>query len=206
MTARRKYDFHDPPSTGRGLVVVERDPLGRDTEIAYDDFGLMPVEVTDPAGLVTEASYDYRLFQPLEVTDPNGNRTAFAYTPAGLVAATAVMGKTSESVGDTLEDPGVTFTYDLFAFVDRAEPVSVRTTRRIHHVHDTDVAEPERHETIETVEYSDGFGRLLQTRTQAEDVVFGSDAFGDAGLPAAQGSNGDAVGQELPRSRRRASW
>ena len=32
---------------------------------------------------------------------------------------------------------------------------------------------PERDATIDTVEYSDGFGRLLQTRTQAEDVLFG---------------------------------
>ena len=31
----------------------------------------------------------------------------------------------------------------------------------------------ERNQTIETREYSDGFGRVVQTRTQGEDVRFG---------------------------------
>ena len=68
--------------------------------------------------------------------------------------------------------------------LQRRQPVSVRTIRRVHHVNETDVPLPERDETIETIEYSDGFGRLLQTRTQAEDVVFGDASFGDAGLPS----------------------
>ena len=55
---------------------------------------------------------------------------------------------------------------------------------------------PERDETIETVEYSDGFGRLLQTRTQAEDVLFGDPSFGGGVLPADQSvATGDAVGR-----------
>ena len=55
---------------------------------------------------------------------------------------------------------------------------------------------PERDETIETVEYSDGFGRLLQTRTQAEDVLFGDPNFGGGVLPADQSiATGDAVGR-----------
>ena len=37
----------------------------------------------------------------------------------------------------------------------------------------TDVPAEQRDETIGRCEYSDGFGRLLQTRTQAEDVLFG---------------------------------
>ncbi|QBQ55196.1 hypothetical protein [Nitrosococcus wardiae] len=48
----------------------------------------------------------------------------------------------------------------------------------------------ERDQTIETVEYSDGFGRLLQTRTQAEDITFG-----DASLPPDQTApNQNAIG------------
>jgi hypothetical protein len=75
-------------------------------------------------------------------------------------------------------------TYDLSAFAERAEPIFVRTVRRIHHVTDTDVPPVERDETIETVAYFDGFGRQLQTRSQAEDIAFGDPVFGDAGLPA----------------------
>ncbi|HRF80624.1 MAG TPA: hypothetical protein PL070_11115, partial [Flavobacteriales bacterium] len=57
--------------------------------------------------------------------------------------------------------------------------------------------------TIVAVEYSDGFGRQLQTRTQAEDVLFGTPdpetgvLLGDSGLPADQGApNANAVGTE----------
>jgi RHS repeat-associated protein len=55
---------------------------------------------------------------------------------------------------------------------------------------------PQRDETIETVEYSDGFGRLLQTRTQAEDILFGDLSFGGGVLSADQSiATGDAVGR-----------
>lgn len=43
-------------------------------------------------------------------------------------------------------------------------------------------------------EYSDGFGRVFQRRTQADDLLPGTLPFGDAGLPAAQGATtADAV-------------
>ena len=86
--------------------------------------------------------------------------------------------------------------YDFFAFVNRQQPVFVRSIVREHHVTETDVPLPERDETIETVEYSDGFGRLLQTRTQAEDVLFGDPSFGGGVLSADQSiATGDAVGR-----------
>ena len=93
--------------------------------------------------------------------------------------------------------------YDFLAFEnsppDARKPIYVRTLRHVHHDTETDVPLPERDETIETVEYSDGFGRLLQTRTQAEDVLFDSrenPIFGDAGLPADQSVRpGNAVGR-----------
>ena len=95
--------------------------------------------------------------------------------------------------------PAYALVYDLLAFSARQQPVSVRTTRRVHHVNDTDVPLPERDETIETIEYSDGFGRLLQTRTQAEDITFGDAIFGDAGLPADLSLPvGPAVGRQRP--------
>src|SRR5262249_37475699 len=36
----------------------------------------------------------------------------------------------------------------------------------------------ERNQTVISIEYSDGFGRLLQARTQAEDTLFGDPVFG----------------------------
>ena len=194
---RRRYDFH-ADSDGRGLVLAERDPLGRDTTVRYDDYGLLPTEVTDSVGLQTKAEYNNRVLQPREITDPNGNRTRINFTPIGLPKDTSILGKTS-SEGDQ-QRPSITMEYDFLAFAKLGEPVYVRTLRQLHHDTEMDVSSPQRDETIETREYSDGFGRLLQTRAQAEDMRFGHAVFGggEAVLPAKQsdGAGGDVVGQQ----------
>ena len=74
------------------------------------------------------------------------------------------------------------------------QPASVRTIRRVYHTLDNDIPEPEpgvelqavHDQMIESIEYTDGFGRLLQARAQAEDVTFGDVHFGNAVLPIAQ--------------------
>jgi hypothetical protein len=190
---RRRYDFHDPSGKRRGLPLIDKDPYGRDTSTLYDPFDLLPIEVTDPANLKTVAASDYRVLQPFQVTDPNGNQSLVTFTPLGLVDASWIKGKPGE--GDQ-QRPSVRMTYDFLAFADRGEPVFVRSLRQIHHDTETDVPQPERDETIESIEYSDGFGRLLQTRAQAEDVVFGDPTFGHSGLSADQAAQvGDAVAQ-----------
>jgi RHS repeat-associated protein len=194
-TERRRYDFHDDLE-GRGLVTVRRDSLGHDATIAYDKpYRLLQSEVTDPVGLKTTAGYDYRVLQPREVTDPNNNHTRFGFTPLGLLKDTWVLGKPANAEGDK-NRPSVSIEYDFLAFADRGQPISVRSICQVHHDTETDVPLPQRDETITGVEYSDGFGRLLQTRTQAENVVFGEDLnFGNQVLPAAQTDpGGDAVG------------
>jgi RHS repeat-associated protein len=147
-------------------------------------------------GLSTAARYDYRVLQASEITDANGNTSAFAFSPAALVTAQFVRGKNGE--GDAA-NASVTFTYDLLAFRDRGLPLSVRTTRRVHHDSETDVPADRRGETIAAVEYSDGFGRPLQTRTQAEDVLFGDPVFGGTVLATDQSAPvGPAVGRVRP--------
>lgn len=196
-SSRVAFDFHRSGLPGRGLPVVMLDPLGNATTMAYDHpYHLLPLHVTDAAGLTTSADYDYRILQPRMTTDANGNRRAVTFSPLGLVTGTAVMGKAGEQIGDTLEAPGRRLEYDFFAFVNRRQPVFVRSIVRQHHVTEIDVPLPERDETIETIEYSDGFGRLLQTRTQAEDVLFGDPSFGGGVLPTDQSVvTGDAVGR-----------
>jgi RHS repeat-associated protein len=177
---RRKYDFHESGRRARGLVSVARDPLGRDASVKYDAHDHLPVEAVDPVGLKITASYNYRVLQPESVIDQNGNTSRATFTPLGLVNATYLQGKAGE--GDQ-DHPSVRLEYDLLAFIERGQPAWVRAIRRIHHDSETDVPEPQRLETIESVEFSDGFGRLLQTRGQAEDVLFGDAAFGAGGLP-----------------------
>ncbi|MGN6645402.1 MAG: RHS repeat domain-containing protein, partial [Cytophaga sp.] len=49
--------------------------------------------------------------------------------------------------------------------------------------------------TLVSVQYSDGFGRMIQARTQCEEVIFGDSIFGSSGL-VSSGTDGAAVGVE----------
>lgn len=163
--------------------MITRDPLGADTHIAYDSFGLLPVQVTDPVGLTTQAQYDYRILQARLITDPNGNLSEFRFSPAGLVTAQFARGKNGE--GDAA-NPSVSMQYDLLAFATRGQPIFVRSLRRVHHDSETDLRPEELDAAIESVQYSDGYGRLLQKRAQAEDTLFGDPIFGNTVLAADQ--------------------
>jgi len=190
----RRYDFH-AAGNGRGLVVATRTPRGHETTIGYDEYGLLPVEVTDPAGNHTTVAYDYRTFRPLRVTDANGNDTVLTYTPLGLPAS--VQRRGGSGTGDQSR-PSVRFSYDLRAYERSGQPISVATVRHVHRDTDTDVPLLERDQVLESREYSDGFGRVVQTRALAEDERFGVSPFGggDAVLPAVLDDPGaaDVVG------------
>src|SRR5262249_61792355 len=116
--------------------------------------------------------------------------TGTTFTPVGMLETTSVRGK-ANTEGDQSR-PGVRMEYDFFPFADspptQRRPIFVRALRHMHHDTETDILLPDRDETIETREYSDGFGRLLQTRTQAEEARFGDDTFAGAGgvRPAAE--------------------
>ncbi|MGL5861374.1 MAG: SpvB/TcaC N-terminal domain-containing protein [Phycicoccus sp.] len=194
-SARHRYDVHEPGRTPRGLVVASLDPLGAESRIEYDEHDLLPIAATDPVGLVTSARHDLRLLQPVEVTDPNGNTSRAVFSPSGLVSAQFASGQHGE--GDDAE-PSVRLDYDLLAFVERGQPVSVRSTRRVHHDTQTSIPPSERDEVLVSVEYSDGFGRSVQTRAQAEDVLFGDPHFGGQVIPADQSA---PVGETVGRSR-----
>ncbi len=191
QSMRRCFDFQEmPASRQRGLVVARRDPLGRDRRVEFDAFDLLPLRVTDPAGMATRAEFDYRVLQPMRIVDANGNEQAFVFSPLGLLTEIYVRGRAGE--GDQVR-PGTRLTYDFRAFADskrrdpRAlQPIYVHTSRRVHHDTQTDVPPSERDETLEIREFSDGFARLLQSRAQAEDLLFGDPVFGETVLPADQ--------------------
>lgn len=200
---RRRYDFQRPPGAPRppggvrGLVEVQRDAMGHDTVVEYDDVRLLPEQVASTPSLVVRAKHDYRVLAPSRITDPNGNHSEYHYTPLGLLASIAVMDHAGK--GDLPTQPSTSFEYDLTAYRVRHEPISVRTIRRVHHAGEPDVLEAERRETVESVEYSDGFGRVIQVRALADDVAFGDPLFGNDVLPAAM--DGDARGDVVGRPR-----
>jgi RHS repeat-associated protein len=213
QTSRTRYDVQAPVADRppRGLALVARDPWAGEASVGWDDYDLLATSTTDAAGCSTTATYDYRVMKPREVTDANGNRSVVGYTPLGLPAWTARLGKADRSEGDTVQQPGERFEYALTAY-DRSlaeggdpQPMSVSTLRRVDHrwtlvdrentrraaagdspLDAAGMAQlfgPAEHQDhperfVRSVEYSDGLGRLLQTRTQADDV-----AVSGVGLP-----------------------
>jgi RHS repeat-associated protein len=174
----------------KGLVVATEDSLRNRTSIAHDTFLFMPTLVIDPARLETKAEYNYRLFQPRKVIDPNENVSEFEFSPLGLPSQIWLKGKLTLREGDR-ERSCSQFVYDFRTFELSQQPIVVRTIRNLHHDTETTVALAERHEIMEIREYSDGFGRLLQTRKQAESLFFGDSGFGNSVVPLAQGDPAD---------------
>ena len=133
------------------------------------------------------AENEYRLLAPWKMTDPNENVTKVAFNALGLVSKIALCGKDNGANGDTLAVPGTSFAYDFFAFVNDSDPISVRKTVRENHINAPYISSlppAEQNATIASTEYSDGYGRIVQSRAQAEDIIFGNQTFGDSGLPA----------------------
>lgn len=194
--ARHRYDIHDVSGIPRGQVRASRDPLGAESRIDYDEHDLFPIRVTDAAGLSSYGSYDYRVLQAREAIDANGNSARVRFSPAGFVTEQFRCGKNGE--GDAAV-PSIRMEYDLLAFTRRGQPVSVRSILRVHHDAQTDVPADRRDEVIMAVEYSDGFGRSLQTRAQADDTVLGDPVFDGSMIPADQALPGwPSMGRTRP--------
>lgn len=175
-----------------------RDPFGNTTTVQYDPHDLVPVETRDAVGNVTRARLDYRVLRPRQVTDANGNRAEAAFDALGMLVGVAVMGKEGQNLGDSLEgfqadlpesvllehirnplhDPHrvlgnatTRMVYDLFAFErTRAEsqpqPAVTYTLARETHV--SGLAPGEHTKIQHSFSYSDGFGREIQKKMQAE--------------------------------------
>ena len=194
---RMKLDFHIAGATDpRGLTLAVQDPLGREIAFGCDAYDYLRTQVTDAAGLTAEAKHDYRALQPELLTDPNGNRTRFAYTPLGLLESITLLGKAGAGEGDSAR-ASRRFDYDF-----ASTPISAHTTLFVHHDTEPGLSADQLGEAVEKVEYSDGFGRLVQVRARAEDVLFdqpgSTPLFGDSGLDVDQSQ---AVGPASGRRR-----
>jgi len=184
-----------------------RDPFGHDTTVGYDAHDLLILETEDAlhnkvtVGERTTSSIvnrnDYRVLQSALITDANGNRSEVAFDALGMVAGAAIMGKSSEALGDTLAgfvadlsqddvdqffaDPGgakaasllagatTRIIYDLDRFAvsgNVASPAFAATIVRETHV--SDLAQDQASKLQVGFCYSDGFGREIQKKAQAE--------------------------------------
>ena len=140
-------------------------------------------------------------------TDPNGNPPRFAFSPAGLWSPLTVRGKDGERRRHA-DAPSTRFDYDLLALRRApAQPVVRPHDRAASTTHrrPTCSAARARRRDRDRVEYSDGFGRLLQTRAQAEDALFGDPAFGGERHPGGPVRAGRHDRGRAPRAVRRAA-
>jgi len=151
----------------------------------------------DRQGNITNNN-NYRVFQPALITDPNGNRSAVVFDALGMVTGTAVMGKTGEKKGDLLDhfwpdldettlqaqlndplkDPWTALSrassrliYDLFAYrrtQNNPQPQPSVVCAFVRETHDADLKTGEKTKIQHQFSYSDGFGREIQKKIQAE--------------------------------------
>lgn len=170
------------------LVVASTDAVGNITTVGE----------RDAAGRLLGNGNDYRVLQPRLVTDANRNRAEVAHDALGRVAGTAVMGKREEHLGDSLDDfradldqaeidryfadplgdPGVLLggastrvIYDELAFwhtLGNATPRPCATATLARETHVNDLAPGERSRIRHHLSFSDGFGRDVQQKAQAE--------------------------------------
>lgn len=182
-----------------------RDAFGNTSTASYDSYDLLVTRTTDAVGNITRAEHEYRLLLPFRIVDPNGNRAEVAFDALGLVVGTAVMGKPSEQVGDSLagfeaditdEQRDRFFTEPRLASSTSGEndasPAAYEllhqaTTRVVYDLHryrrvrrptyaatlvrETHARDPEPAGGLKvqvSVSYSDGFGREIQKKSQAE--------------------------------------
>ncbi|MCB0184051.1 MAG: hypothetical protein KDE31_07300, partial [Caldilineaceae bacterium] len=139
---------------------------------------------------------NYRVLQPELTTDPNGNRSAVAFDALGMVVGTAVMGKRNQTLGDSLAGFRADLNQDeidIF-FANPKANISAQllgnaTTRSIYDetrflrqgaehptyaatiARETHASDPVPAGGLQiqvSISYSDGFGRAIQQKIQAE--------------------------------------
>lgn len=152
----------------------------------------------DEEGRLVIGGNDYRMLQPRLMMDANRNRAAVAFDALGMVVGTAVMGKPEEHLGDSLDgfvadldnelviayladpladphsllqDATTRLVYDLFAYQrshDAAQPQPSLVASLTRETHTAYLLERQRTRVQHNFSYSDGFGREIQKKAQAE--------------------------------------
>lgn len=171
------------------------DPFNNIVTVEYDLYDLMVVKTRDAIGNQVKAEHDYRVMQPRVTIDPNQNHSQVAFDILGMVAGAAVLGKveageaesgdslqgfvtdlSDEQVQSFLQQPKAIAQqllgnatsrtiYDLHRFQESGQPVFAATIVREQHVNSANGMELP---VQVTFTYSDGFGREVQTKVQAE--------------------------------------
>ena len=173
------------------MVRRHTDPFGQSKTVFFDTYDLLPTREVDALDNERKCENDYRVLRPFEVTDENGNRAQCAFEELGFVVGTALMGKSTDNIGDSLDgfwpsvsnsevdqffaDPrGAAATallgnastriiYNFDRYHESQQPVfSASISRETH----TSENQPLKIQVAFT--YTDGYGREVQKKLQAE--------------------------------------
>lgn len=189
--------YRDPFSNTSTVTFDQHHLLMRETRDPLDNRVTVGERKPNGAIDNTKPGNDYRVLQPWRVMDPNRNRTQVAFDALGMVVGTAVMGKPEENLGDSLvgfeddlspatvldhmdrplDDPlgilqraSTRLIYDVLAYQrtkNQSNPQAVvgyTMARETHHA-DPGGSEPK---VQHAMSYSDGFGREIQKKIQAD--------------------------------------
>jgi len=117
------------------IPIGQRDPLGMETIVSYDQYNLLIERVRVKQAIWNEviADNDYRILGPVMVTDQNKNRSAIETDALGMVIKLAIMGKPGAGEGDTLDDPTVRMEYELFNWINHRKSNFVHVFAREKH-------------------------------------------------------------------------
>jgi len=157
-------------------------------------YDLLVSKTTDALGNHVTAKNNYRVLQPEQLIDPNENHTIVAFDALGLVVGTAVQGNVAAESGDDLKEfvadlnhtdrtgfyhadaphllaeellknATTRIIYDLDCYHTEGRPPFAATLARETHVKNTP---PSQLKIQISFSYSDGFGREIQKKIQAE--------------------------------------
>ncbi|HPS40353.1 MAG TPA: RHS repeat protein, partial [Candidatus Cloacimonadota bacterium] len=136
------------------------DAMEQQSVLQWDNEKMLPVKVTDPMGLASALVNNYRLMRPYKITDPNGMNHVFEFNGLGMVTRSIVQGASGE--GDTVDSPTISYSYNLHNWMEHQLPVVAGVSAR-------EVHGSANSRWLTSYTWSDGLGRELQTKVQAED-------------------------------------
>jgi len=142
------------------LPVSKLDPMGNQTQLTYDAYKLLPVEVADALSYDTLIENDYVNMQPVKITDPNGNGIEMTLNGLGMPLKQWLFG--SQGEGDTSGSPTLAYEYALDNWTANNEPMFVHVSAKTEHGAACE-------SFLHAYEYTGGLGQSILVKTTAED-------------------------------------
>lgn len=135
-----------------GLITQAKDANGNATIYSYDDYNIYPAVITNALNQSTYYNYNYANGKVTQTIDNNGNTFRNTYDGLGRILKTEQPDQA---------DPATLVTKNAYVYTDTFEAVSVQQTNYL-----------DSSNAVNTYNYYDGLGRIIQTKKSAENNNF----------------------------------